>query len=211
MRTRLRFEFFILFICIPLALAVHPTRMAAHICLWLISAYSIFVMTRVPGFSWRELWHGKKWPARHKKAALIRFIAATVLIVIFTDAIAPQRLFAFPVQRPGFWLLVMILYPILSALPQELVFRSYFHRRYATLFPTRAAMISINAFCFGLVHVMFHNWVSPLLSVIAGALFAWSYSQHRSLKWAAIEHAAYGCMIFTCGIGLYFLVGVARP
>jgi membrane protease YdiL (CAAX protease family) len=195
----------------PLLLALHPARMAGHITLWLFSVYALVILARTPGFSWREFWQGRGWTAEQKKHALFRFIVATAAVVIFTCLIASQRLFSFPLQRPWFWLLVMILYPILSALPQELVLRSFFFRRYKDFFGEGALMIAVNAFVFGLIHVMFHNWVSPLLSVIAGTLFATSYTQHRSLKWAAIEHALYGNMIFTVGIGFYFLAGPFRP
>jgi hypothetical protein len=40
-------------------------------------------------------------------------------------------------------------------------------------------------------------------------MFAYSYRQHRSLKWSVIEHAVYGCFVFTAGIGFYFLIGGA--
>jgi len=211
MRTRLWIEFAAFFIGVPAVLIWHPTRLDGHLCLWLFSLYALWVLRHTSGFSWRNLWHGKGWSPRQRKQALLRFIIATAAVIIFTCGIAPHRLFSFPLQRPGFWLLVMILYPILSALPQELVFRSFFFRRYGEFFRTRTAMIVVNMLLFGFIHVMFHNWVSPLLSAIAGGLFAWSYTQHRSLKWAAIEHAAYGCMVFTIGIGFYFLVGAFRP
>jgi membrane protease YdiL (CAAX protease family) len=209
-RTWLWIECIAFFAGMPSALYFHPTRWDGHLCLWAFCVYALLVLRRMRGFSWIDLWQGRGWSPEHKKQALIRFILATAAIVIFTCVIAPERLFGFPLKRPGMWLIVMVLYPILSALPQELAFRSFFFQRYAQLFPTDAAMIAVNAFCFGLVHVMFHNWVSPALSVIGGGLFALSYAQHRSLKWAALEHAAYGCMVFTCGIGFYFLVGAFR-
>ena len=65
----------------------------------------------------------------------------------------------------------------------------------------------VNAFSFGFIHLVFHNLVSPFLCLLAGGLFAHSYQQHRALKWAVLEHAAYGCMVFTVGLGSYFLVG----
>jgi uncharacterized protein len=204
-------ELAIFFIAVPVALIIHPTRLDGHSCLWLVSIYALIVLWRSRGFSWRNLWNGAGWSAKHKQQALLRFVVATALVVIFTCVVAPHRLFSFPLQRPAFWLVVMILYPLLSALPQELVLRSFFFRRYGTLFPDTRAMIAVNMLIFAFIHVMFHNWVSPLLSAVAGGLFAYSYTQHRSLKWATIEHAAYGCMVFTCGIGFYFLAGAYRP
>jgi uncharacterized protein len=204
-------EFAAFFVAVPGLLALYPTRWDGHVALWLFSIYSLVVVRKTRGFSWSQLWHGRTWPKRQKQEAIIRFICASAGVILFAWVLVPQRLFMFPIQRPFFWLLVMALYPILSALPQELVLRSYFHRRYGELFPTYAVMIAVNSICFCWIHVMFHNWVSPTLCAIAGALFALSYAQHRSLKWAAFEHAAYGCMVFTVGIGFYFLVGSFRP
>src|SRR5271170_2084272 len=114
--NRLWIECAALYVAVPLTLALYPTRWDGHLCLWLFSLYALFILARMPGFSWRALWHGKGWSWPQKKQAILRFIAATAAVVIFTVHVAPQRLFSFPMQRPWFWLLVMILYPILSAL-----------------------------------------------------------------------------------------------
>jgi hypothetical protein len=113
-------------------------------------------------------------------------------------------LFRFPLERPGFWALVMLLYPPLSVVPQEFMCRSFFFERYKTLLPRPAVMIAVNALMFGFVHIVFHNWFGPLLSGIGGIIFATSYTEHRSLKWVSIEHAAYGCLVFTLGLGWNF-------
>lgn len=204
-------EFASFFLAVPVVLFFYPTRWDGHVCLWLFSLYALVVLHRAYDCSWRELWHGNGWSKAQIRQALIRFAVATAAVILFAWFIVPYRLFNFPMQRPFFWLLVMVLYPILSALPQELVLRSFFFRRYRELFGDAVVMILMNAFCFGFIHVMFHNWVSPALSAVAGALFAYSYTQHRSLKWAALEHALYGNMVFTVGIGFYFLVGAFRP
>jgi membrane protease YdiL (CAAX protease family) len=99
----------------------------------------------------------------------------------------------------------MVLYPILSVLPQEFLFRSFFFRRYQPLFSTPWAIIIASAACFAYVHIVFHNWVAPSFCLIGGLIFAHSYSHHRSLKWVLVEHAAYGCMVFTIGLRFYFL------
>lgn len=41
-------------------------------------------------------------------------------------------------ERLRFLVLLWCLYPLLSALPQELIFRALFFHRYGRLFPTRA-------------------------------------------------------------------------
>jgi len=39
---------------------------------------------------------------------------------------------------------------------------------------------------------------------VGGGLFTQNYVRYRSLKWVVIEHAAYGCAVFTVGLGQYF-------
>ena len=209
-RALLAIEFAILFFGLPCFFYFHATRWNVHLTLWLASIYALVMLHWDDGFSWHTLWHGTGWAARDRKIAALRFAITIPLIIGLTLYLAPDRLFSFPLHRPFFWLVVMILYPLLSVVPQELVFRSLFFRRYRDLFPNGAALIASNAFCFGLMHAVFHNWVSPLLSLAGGLFFALSYSHHRALKWAALEHAAYGCMVFTVGIGFYFLVGGGR-
>jgi len=200
-------EFILLFLGLPAVLFFHTTRWNVHVCLWIASIYALILIRREGHIRWSELWNGAGWTKKDRKAAFLRFCVATLVIVLATAYTLPERLFSFPMQRPLFWLLVMALYPILSALPQELVFRSFFFRRYKDIFQGNNALILASAICFALAHVVIGNFVAPPLCFVGGLLFAYSYSQHRSLKWAAIEHAAYGCMVFTAGIGTYFLVG----
>ena len=208
--TWISVEFILLFIAMPIFLFFHATRWNVHMGLWSICLYALVYLYRQKNFSWKKLWHGAGWAAEQKRAALLRFAALTALVIFFTYFIVPERMLGFPMKKPWFWLLVMFLYPILSVLPQELLFRSFFFQRYQKLFSDKWMMIFASAIVFGFVHIVFHNWVSPTFCLIAGLIFAYSYSQHRSLKWATIEHAAYGCMVFTVGIGFYFLVGGTR-
>ena len=172
-----------------------------------MAIYALVILRRVEKVSWRELWQGVGWSAAGKKFAALRFLLTIPPVIGLTLYLVPDRFLKFPFERPVFWLIVMVLYPVLSVLPQELMFRSFFFRRYRVLFTNDTMLILASALCFGFTHIVFHNWVSPLLSLIAGCVYRLQLPAHRSLKWAAIEHAAYGCMVFTIGIGSYFLVG----
>jgi uncharacterized protein len=196
-----------LFIALPAAMYVHTTQLGLAITLWMATLYAIVNLSRYKDFSWEKAWQGKTWPLKARQFALLRFIIATPLIVALTFYLAPDRLFVFPTQHTILWLIVMVLYPLLSTMPQEILFRTFFFHRYQKLFSGAPALIVINALGFGFVHIVFHNWVAPVLSILGGLSFAYSYNQHKSLKWVVIEHAAYGCMIFTIGLGFYFVNG----
>jgi uncharacterized protein len=100
-----------------------------------------------------------------------------------------------------------VLYPILSALPQEIIFCSFFFKRYEPFFKSDRAMIIASALIFAYAHVLFINWIAPFLSLIAGFIFAGTFARTRSLALVTIEHGLYGNFIFFVGLGWYFYGG----
>jgi membrane protease YdiL (CAAX protease family) len=138
---------------------------------------------------------------------ILKAIVVAILLILVVLAVAPEKILYFPIRRTGFWLLVMILYPFLSALPQELIYRTFFFHRYQPIFSgeRRMALASVAAFAF--MHIIFGNAIAPLLTIPGGYLFARTYARTGSLPAAAIEHAAYGNIVFTVGLGIYFYNG----
>lgn len=142
---------------------------------------------------------------------LLPLFGLAVVVLGFAVLVAlPERFLQFPRERPLVWLLVMLLYPLLSVYPQEIIFRAFFFHRYGAALGSRSAVIGASAVAFGYAHIILHNWIAVTLSVVGGALFAWTYERSRSLLAASIEHALYGCAIFTLGLGWYFYTGAVR-
>jgi membrane protease YdiL (CAAX protease family) len=112
-----------------------------------------------------------------------------------------------PRHMPWLWLIILVLYPIVSALPQELIFRVLFVERYRTLFPHPGLLITANALCFGLAHLFYGNWPALLLSALGGAVFAWAYTVRHSFTYAFILHSLAGQIVFTSGLGIFFYHG----
>jgi uncharacterized protein len=167
----------------------------------------ICLLYLLKNYKWREVWAGAGLDNRLRKTIIMRFAILTAVSVGLTILMVPERFFAFPMDRTQMWALVMLLYPVLSALPQEIIYRAFFFRRYAGIIQAPDIMVTLSAIAFGLSHLMMNNWVAPLFCIFGGMIFGLHYTKHRSLKWAAIEHAAYGCMIFTVGLGYYFYIG----
>jgi hypothetical protein len=46
-----------------------------------------------------------------------------------------------------------------------------------------------------------------LLTLIGGWFFAETYARTRSMRLVWLEHALYGCLVFTIGLGDYFYHG----
>ncbi|HXZ68156.1 MAG TPA: CPBP family intramembrane glutamic endopeptidase [Alphaproteobacteria bacterium] len=111
-----------------------------------------------------------------------------------------------------FWAIIMVFYPLVSAFPQELIYRTLFFHRFGALFGNaRALAAAVNGILFGFAHIMFGSWISVVLSGSLGFVIAWRYSRARSFWGAWFEHALYGDLVFTVGLGRYFFTGNGFP
>jgi membrane protease YdiL (CAAX protease family) len=176
--------------------------------LWLLAAGCLVVLLRDPRFDRGRLWR----PAglrRTLPSIVLPFVVAAPLLFLATLILDPERLFAFVRQRPLLWALMMLLYPALSAYPQGIIYRDFVFHRYRTLFRSRRAVLLASAAAFSFVHILFQNWIAPLLSLGGGLLFAWTYEKSGSSLAATAQHALFGCYLFTIGLGWYFYYGAA--
>lgn len=135
-----------------------------------------------------------------------RFAVCALLMLGATALFKPALLFNFIREKPYFWALVMVAYPIISVIAQEIVYRRYMFARFGGfLAPT--ALIALTGLAFGMAHLAFNNWVAPAMCVIGGVIFSHTYHKTRSLWLVSIEHALYGNFVFTVGLGQYFYHG----
>ncbi len=123
----------------------------------------------------------------------------------------PARFLSLPLARPRLWMFVMVAYPIISVVTQEIIYRVFFFHRYRGLFEGAPWLgILVNALLFSFGHIMFWNWPSILLTFFGGLIFAWRYLRTNSFWAVALEHALYGNLVFTVGLGGYFFTGVSN-
>ncbi|WP_054532491.1 CPBP family intramembrane glutamic endopeptidase [Herpetosiphon geysericola] len=151
------------------------------------------------------LWQGRLNPReKHNLWRLIRrFGLASLLAVLLVLLWQPANLFNLPRQQPWAWLLLVLAYPIVSVYIQELVFRGLFFERYRDLLSANWLLL-LNAVVFGWAHIIFRNPYAVILTIIGGWLFADTYRKTRSLRLVCLEHALYGNLMFTVGLGHYF-------
>ncbi len=207
---RLRAEFATLYIAAPIVMAVALPAAWMFPALVTITLLGMSLLTGTPGFCWRDLARATPWRYWRIMAA---FTAVTLLVAgAVMLATAPDRLFALARQCPLFLLLIVLLYPVLSALPQELVFRVLFFRRYGALLPAQTPAILLNAALFSLAHLMYWSWIVTAMTFCGGLFFAWAYAVRRNFALALLLHCIAGWIIFTIGLGIHFYSGnVTRP
>jgi membrane protease YdiL (CAAX protease family) len=161
-------------------------------------------LLRRPGFAGPSLW---AISPRQAAGVLALFLPAGALAAAAAWWWIPEKFLAFPLASPGRWALVMLLYPLLAAYPQEVVFRGFFFHRYRGLFPRSWLLAAAGAVSFGLAHSLYGSWVSVALSAAGGGLFGWRYLRTGSLAVAGLEHGLWGDLLFTVGWGWWFHSG----
>jgi hypothetical protein len=202
-----RLEFVVLFVGSPLLILATRSRAILITLLWVggILAYRTMPKKLPPVDDIKDelnLKHGIRW-------ILIRFAILAPLITFCTWYFLPETFLSFPRERPRVWIIVMILYPVLSVWPQEMIYRSFIFNRYKELFGQKSGYVTASALSFGYAHVLLLNWVSVAMCIVGGYLFANDYARYRSLRLACLEHALYGCLVFTLGLGRFFYTGAA--
>src|SRR5262245_7164954 len=130
-----------------------------------------------------------------------------VVLAACVLAVQPERLMQLPPRQLRDWALLLGLYPLLSVLPQELLFRAFFFHRYASLWGNAAAPVLASALAFGLAHLFYWHWLSVGLATLGGLLFSWTFARTGSLLLVVLEHSAYGVLVFTLGLGRFFHLG----
>ena len=138
---------------------------------------------------------------------IIRWIFASLILLIITFYFFNEKFFIIQNNKPEILWKIMILYPIFSALPQEFIFCKFFFYRYKRIFKSDNNLVISSALFFAITHILFLNFIAPILSFIGGLLFANTYNKHRSLLLVSIEHGLYGNTLFFIGLGWYFWGG----
>ena len=121
----LTIEFLTLFLLIPLTLYFTGSRLGIYAALWGAGLYAFVALRHAPDFSWRKLWRGEEWTFTAKRNAFIRFLILAAVLLAVTLVLVPEKFMRFPLDRFPLWLAVMVLYPILSVVPQELFFPQF--------------------------------------------------------------------------------------
>lgn len=198
-RLRLALEFALVFLGLPLIIVAFKIQLLMFIALWTggIATYYFCRKLKVQATDWRA----------GIVPMLRRFALFAPLIVLLSWYLVPHLFLELPRQQPLLWLAVLVLYPTLSVWPQEIIYRQLIYHRYHPLFGQGAGYIAVSAASFGYAHLIMINWLAIAMTTIGGYIFASDYAARRSLVIVCLEHALYGCLIFTVGLGRYFYTG----
>ncbi|WP_286257986.1 CPBP family glutamic-type intramembrane protease [Pseudoalteromonas apostichopi] len=196
------FEFTLIFVSLPLL----GFFLRAYLANWLIPALIILMIVcgmlllSDPHFKRFRLTSLGQFSAVKRRLFSFFFLGA-LFSGMFYGIMNQENWFSLPRNSFNDWLMLLLLYPILSVMPQELIFRTYFFHRYKRIMPSKTVRIIVSASVFALAHIVYANVLAVLLAFLGGLLFSYTYSQSRSTFVCIIEHSLWGLWMFTLGLG----------
>src|SRR4051794_2151217 len=132
MQERRVLELLLIFIGLPLAFDQLLHRGYHRLLfpgMWLLALWACLALAREPAFDWRTLLVLPKLDAN------LAVVLLRTALAVLTLALAARRLGYEPPRIPiTIRLLIFTLYPLLSVLPQGLIWRVFFVHRYLPLF-----------------------------------------------------------------------------
>lgn len=194
-------EFLLFYVFIPFIAIYYLDGWLKIVPLLFIAFMFLLFLLRDPEFDKRIFF---RWNKRYLRKSLPRILSISLLLVWFTWWIFPDLFFVFPIQNFNGYLLTLLLYPIVSVIPQEIIYRVYFFHRYRNLVPEKYLLMLSNAIIFGLTHLIYGNWVAPIATFLVSWIFIFNYLKTKSLLHVSFEHYLYGLLMFSVGFGYYF-------
>ncbi len=195
-------EFFIIFILIPISFAINYSpwvKLAIGIIGFI---YIVYVLLKVENQKFK-IAKNLNWKLffRQTILKLLAIALITTVFVWFTNKENKEVLFGVLLNKPKLWIFILFVYSFFSVYPQELIYRTFYFMRYDSLFKNKNLFIFINAIVFSLGHIFFNSTLVLALTFLGGLLFAFTFYKTKSTLLVSIEHAIYGCWLFTVGMG----------
>jgi membrane protease YdiL (CAAX protease family) len=192
-------ELFFLFVGIPISFALEFPIWIKMIISLLGFSYVVFVLLRIEknqfkisdSLNWKQFW----------KRTLLKLIVIAIVTTLYMWIFDSSNLYNVIRNKPMLWVVILFIYSLFSVYPQELIYRTFFFQRYKALFKSELLFMLINAALFSLAHLFFRNALVMIFTFIGGVLFALTYKKTKSTLLVSIEHAIYGCWLFTVGMG----------
>ena len=193
-----KLEFFFIFFILPSAIFFLDSSIIVFLTLYLVFTLSIVILYFDKSFSFTSLRKKVDW-----KFIIIFSLIFFSLSFFYVILLDKDLLFIFPKNNFELWLLVILIYPFLSVIPQEIVYRVFFFQRY---FPNERSfyfLTLLNMIVFSYGHIVFNNVHAILITAIVSPIFTYAYLK-KSFFTCIVLHALGGQIIFTLGLGKYF-------
>ena len=205
-RCRSALEIFLLLGIVPLLVLSREEHLFRRV---VLLAGCLYVVCRLHRhISWSVLF--RRPPPGWWRGPLLRGLLVLALALVYAALMEPDTFLDLPRQRTRLWLLILFLYPLLSVLPQEIIFRVWVFEAHTALWVSPLLPLLVSALFFGWAHIIYAGWFAVAATTLGGLALAWNYRQNRSRPGAiwplCLEHSLYGLTMFSVGLGRYFFV-----
>ena len=137
-----------------------------------------------------------------------RFIIIALATITFLYFYDKALLFDVVLNKPMLWLKFSGIYIVFSVIPQELIYRTFFVKRYQGLLKNKTVFILVNSVLFSFAHIWFQSWIVLSFTFIGSILFISTYLKTKSTWVVILEHSLYGVWLYTVGYGALFMFPV---
>ena len=199
----LSIEFLVLFFGIPTLIYLDQKFIRPSIFILPVLAFIFLLLRRNPDFKWKEL---IQWsvPQKTINGSLPIILLSALLMLGYVWIFERENLFNLPRANIWIFLAMCIFYPVFSAYGQEIIYRTFLHKRYSVIFPKGWHFVLASAVAFSFLHIVYYDPVSMILTFIGGLYFSWMYLVTRSVLYTSVLHGIFGMLIFGVGLGQYF-------
>ena len=193
-----KLEFFFIFLIIPSTIFFLDSSIIIFLTLYLVSILSLVILYFDKTFLFTSLKKKIDW-----KFVIIFSFIFFFLGFFYVLLIDKNLLFIFPKTNFKLWLIVIFIYPFLSVIPQELVYRVFFFQRYFPNINRFYFPVFLNLVVFAYGHLVFSNMHAIIITAIVSPIFTYAYLK-KSFLTCVVLHSFGGQIIFTLGLGKYF-------
>ena len=193
-----KLEFFFIFLIIPSTIFFLDSSIIIFLTLYLVSILSLVILYFDKTFLFTSLKKKIDW-----KFVIIFSVIFFFLGFFYVLLVDENLLFIFPKTNFKLWLIVIFIYPFLSVIPQELVYRVFFFQRYFPNINRFYFPVFLNLVVFAYGHLVFGNMHAIIITAIVSPIFTYAYLK-KSFLTCVILHTLGGQIIFTLGLGKYF-------
>ena len=199
MGSTIKKEFFGIYFVIPTILFLLNNKFVTLLSFYGVTLFVVYKLKYEEKFCFATLFKKVDWAY-----CFFFFIIFLISGYLYTYALDESLLLNFPRESFFVWLIVMFIYPFLSVIPQEIIFRVFFFSRYKTYFLNKNIfLVVINSIVFSFCHIVFNNLHALVITGIVSPIFAHAYT-NKSFLTCVVIHTLGGQIIFTLGLGKYF-------
>ncbi len=191
------FETGFVFVGLPLLSMNSAGGLTIPLIMMVMLTSTAILLSATKSFHWADLLPVELWSEWRLMAGCSAAFAAIAFTI--TSAYWPSHLFSAPPEIA----MMLVVFPVLTALPMELVYRALFFRRYGHLIRSEGMAIVLGAAATALGYAVLSGSFSGVVFGFAlGGVLGWAYLRTGNFAVSVLLHWAAVAALFLIGPGI---------